>query len=62
MSCVMSRPSPPPTVRMKLARDFLYWLNHCSWHAHKHGESHHAKHFSVSLLFSLKLYPEMVRV
>lgn len=21
---------------MKLARDFLYWLNHCSWHTHKH--------------------------
>lgn len=30
MSCVMSRPSSPPTERMKDARDFLYWLNHVS--------------------------------
>lgn len=30
MSCVMSRPSAPPTERMNDARDFLYWLNHVS--------------------------------
>lgn len=36
MSCVMSRPSAPPTERMKDARDFLYWLNHVSY-THKHA-------------------------
>lgn len=40
MSCVMSRPSSPPRDRMKEARDFLYWLNHCSWyHTHTHTPS-----------------------
>lgn len=35
----MSRPSPAPRERMKEARDFLYWLNHCTWTHHTHDDS-----------------------